>query len=261
MAGQDYYKILGVSKDTDTAQIKAAYRDLAFKFHPDRNQGDLDTQDKMKALNEAYAVLSDTKKRRDYDALQQQYGSAGAYTHFRQTYSEQDIFSGTDINKVFEELAKSFGLRNFEEISKEFYGKNNAFEFKDANVHFKGFFFSGTVNPGRAFSRMNAPGLLARAAQTLLNNISGGQIPQRSKDIHDTIRIDPDLAEKGGSHAYYHKQRAKKLIVKIPPGIRHGQQIRLGGMGGEDSRGNGDLYLKVDVKQSILNYIRKHLPF
>lgn len=261
MARQDYYEILGVSKNTDTAQIKAAYRDLAFKFHPDRNQGDLDTQDKMKALNEAYAVLSDAKKRQDYDAFQQQYGSTGAYTHFRETYSEQDIFSGTDINKVFEELAKSFGLRNFEEISKEFYGKNNAFEFKNANVHFKGFFFSGTVNPGRVFSRMKTSGLLGQATRTLLNNISGGHMAQHCKDLHDTIRIDPDLAEKGGSHAYYHKQRTKKLVVKIPPGIRHGQQIRLGGMGEEGSTGPGDLYLKVEVKQSILNYIRKHLPF
>lgn len=261
MADQDYYEVIGVSKDADTAQIKAAYRDLALKFHPDRNQGNPGAVDKMKALNEAYAVLADEKKRRDYDGLRQQYGSTQGYTHFRQTYSEQDIFSGTDIHKVFEDLAKSFGFRNFEEISKEFYGKNNSFEFGNSKVHVKGFFFSGTMKPGRVFSKMNASGLLGRATQTLLKNISGGQIPLQSRDFHDTIRIDSDLAAKGGPYAYYHKWQDKKLVVKIPPATRQGQKIRLGGMGEQGSGGSGDLYLKVETKSSLLNSIRRVLPF
>lgn len=254
MAGQDYYNILGVSKDADTARIKAAYRDLALKFHPDRNQDNPEAADRMRELNEAYAVLSDPKKRQDYDGLRQQYGSSRGYTHFRQTYSDQDIFSDTDIHKVFEDLAKSFGLRNFEEISKEFYSGNN-------NIHVKGFFFSGTINPGKAFSGIKPSGILGRAARTLLNNISGGQIPMRGEDLHDTIRIDPDLAANGGPYAYYHKWRDKKLVVKIPPGTRPGQKIRLGGMGREGSGGNGDLYLKIETKSSLLNTIKKVLPF
>jgi len=260
MADQDYYEILGVVKDADTAKIKAAYRELAFQFHPDRNENNPDAAGKMKALNEAYAVLSDEKKRRDYDALRQRYGSSQGYTHFRQTYSEQEIFSGTDINKVFEDLAKSFGFRNFEEISKEFHGKNNSFEFKNFNLQFKGFFFSGTMKPGKTFSKMNS-GLLGKAARTLLNNISGGQIPLRGEDLHDTIRIDPDLAANGGPYAYYHKWRNTKLIVKIPAGTRQGQKIRLGGMGKEGRSGAGDIYLKVETKSSLLNTIRRVLPF
>ena len=91
MENQDYYQILGISKDTDKLQIKAAYRDLAFKFHPDRNKGNSYAIDKMKQINEAYAVLSDSKKRGDYDSLRQQYDPADAYSQFRKSYSDKDI--------------------------------------------------------------------------------------------------------------------------------------------------------------------------
>ena len=76
----------------------------------------------MKQINEAYAVLSNAEKRSEYDRMRQQYGSA-AYQQFRQGYSEQDIFSGSDVNQILEQMARAFGLRGFDEIFKEFYGK------------------------------------------------------------------------------------------------------------------------------------------
>jgi molecular chaperone DnaJ len=66
METQDYYQILNVSKDADMTQIKKAYRDLAVEYHPDRNMDDPAALDTMKQINEAYAVLSDSKKRQDY---------------------------------------------------------------------------------------------------------------------------------------------------------------------------------------------------
>ena len=262
MANQDYYKILGVLKDADAAQIKAAYRDLAFKFHPDKNKGNSDTADKMKQLNEAYAVLSDIKKRCDYDSLQQQYGSAQAYTHFRKSYSDQDIFSGTDIHKVFDELARSFGFRNFDDISKEFYGKKgNVFEFKAADSNFKGFFFFGALNLGKTPLKINFPGKMGWLARTLLQHISGAGMSLQGKDFHDTIQIDPDLARKGGPYAYYHTWKSKKLVVKIPPDVRSGQQIRLAGMGEKGKGESGDLYLKIETKPSLISKIKNYLPF
>ena len=64
---RDYYEVLGVSKDADDAAIKKAYRALAKKYHPDMNPGDAEAEKKFKEASEAYAVLSDAEKRRQYD--------------------------------------------------------------------------------------------------------------------------------------------------------------------------------------------------
>ena len=66
-AKRDYYEVLGVSKDADDATIKKAYRQLAKKYHPDMNPGDKEAEIKFKEASEAYAVLSDADKRRQYD--------------------------------------------------------------------------------------------------------------------------------------------------------------------------------------------------
>jgi len=66
---QDYYKILGVDRSASSKEIKKAYRKLAQKYHPDRNQGDKRAENHFKSVNEAYEVLSDAEKRRKYDQL------------------------------------------------------------------------------------------------------------------------------------------------------------------------------------------------
>lgn len=97
MSRRDYYDVLGVGKDSDAAGIKRAYRSLAMKYHPDINQDDTQAIDKMKEINEAYAVLSDRKKRQIYDT----YGHAGL-----EGMSTSDIFSSVDFGSLFRE----FGL-------------------------------------------------------------------------------------------------------------------------------------------------------
>ena len=121
MEQKDYYQILGIPQTAESQEIKEAYRQLAFKFHPDRNKEDPVAAEKMKTVNEAYAVLSNPAKRREYDSLRQQFG-ASAYSQFRKTYSDQDIFNGSDIHQVFEEVAKTFGFRGFNEIFKKCIG-------------------------------------------------------------------------------------------------------------------------------------------
>ena len=101
MSQIDYYKVLGIEPEAESEEIKTAYRDLAFKYHPDRNQDNPAAAEKMKRVNEAYAVLSDPGKRRAYNALRDQYGHA-AHDHFRKSYSDQDIFTGSDIHQIFE---------------------------------------------------------------------------------------------------------------------------------------------------------------
>ncbi|HHW59544.1 MAG TPA: DnaJ domain-containing protein, partial [Bacteroidales bacterium] len=69
MEYKDYYKILGVSKNSSTEDIKKAYKKLALQYHPDKNPGNKEAEEKFKEINEAYEVLSDPEKRKRYDEL------------------------------------------------------------------------------------------------------------------------------------------------------------------------------------------------
>ena len=99
----DYYKILGVPKNASSGEIKKAYRKLALKYHPDKNNGNKEFEAKFKEISEAYAVLSDPEKRKQYDT----YGSTG----FRQRYSREDIFRGVDIDEILRQFG--FGTSGF----------------------------------------------------------------------------------------------------------------------------------------------------
>ncbi|MGA7145065.1 MAG: DnaJ C-terminal domain-containing protein [Desulfobacterales bacterium] len=103
MAETDYYKILGVNKTASAADIKKAYRKLAMKYHPDHTKGDKSAEEKFKKISEAYAVLSDKEKRKQYDT----FGSAG----FQQRYSQEDIFRGSDFESILNELFGGSGSR------------------------------------------------------------------------------------------------------------------------------------------------------
>lgn len=103
MPEKDYYKIMGVDKNASDEEIKKAYRKLAMKYHPDHAKGDKDAEEKFKEISEAYAVLSDKKKRKQYDT----YGSRD----FHQRYSQEDIFKGFDFSDIFKEFG--FGGANF----------------------------------------------------------------------------------------------------------------------------------------------------
>ncbi|MBN2514525.1 MAG: DnaJ domain-containing protein [Deltaproteobacteria bacterium] len=255
MEQKDYYEILGLEQNVTTKQIKNAYRKLALQYHPDRNRDDPTAADKMKAVNEAYAVLSNPQKRNEYDAIRQQFGSS-AYTRFRQTYSEQDIFSGSDINRIFEEIARSFGLRGFDEIFKEFYGQGyRTFEFKQPGFTARGFMFTGPFG-GKNQNSTAIPtgGVLGKLSRHLFKKISGIELPENGRDIDEIIYLSPEQANRGGPHPYLFKKKLKKLMITIPSGVRDGQKIRLSGMGEDGTSGgkSGDLYLKVHIKKPLL---------
>jgi len=262
MSQRDYYQILGVKKDAGPKEIKDAYRQLAFKYHPDRNKENPESSEEMKSVNEAYAVLSDTAKKQEYDNLRQRFGSS-AHHQFRSNYSEQDIFSGSDINHVFEEMAKAFGFRGVDDIFREFYGKEyRTFQFKRPGIFAGGFIFTGPFNRGKNGPSMLPPsGKLGKLSRFLLKQISGFQVAKNGKDVDDVIRLTPEQALKGGPYAYFLRKKSKKLVVKIPSGVREGQRIRLAGMG-EDGKGggtSGDLYLKVQIKRPLIQKIKKSI--
>jgi curved DNA-binding protein len=89
----DYYKTLGVEKGATEDQIKSSYRKLAMKYHPDRNPGDKAAEEQFKTISEAYAVLSDSEKRKNYD----KFGDKQFHQHF----SQEDIFRGADFHNIF----------------------------------------------------------------------------------------------------------------------------------------------------------------
>jgi curved DNA-binding protein len=100
---EDYYKTLGVEKSASVSDIKKAYRKLAMKYHPDHTKGDKAAEEKFKKITEAYAVLSDPEKRKQYDT----FGSAD----FQQRYTQEDIFRNFDLGDIFKEFG--FGGSGF----------------------------------------------------------------------------------------------------------------------------------------------------
>ncbi|MBC2712677.1 MAG: DnaJ domain-containing protein [Desulfosarcina sp.] len=260
MAQQDYYQILGVDRNADAKKIKEAYRELAFKYHPDRNEKNPASSEMMKLINEAYAVLSDAEKRRTYDAMQHRFGD-NAYGQFRNTYTEQDIFNGSDVHQIFEEMARSFGLRGVDSIFSDFYGSGyKRFEFRQRGLHGKGFIYRGGFGRGgfgkrrgRAMAGSASPGV-GRFAKYLFQKVTGLSLPQMGEDIYDTINLTPEFVRSGGPYPYHHHRRSKKLVVNIPAGTKEGQQIRLSQMGAAGKNGGtaGDLYLKVKFKKPLL---------
>jgi DnaJ-class molecular chaperone len=256
MEQRDYYEILGVPSEANEKQIKAAYRKLAFQYHPDRNTGDSESANKMKAINEAYAVLSNPSKRKHYDDLRQKFGSS-AYNRFRSTYTESDIFRGSDINRIFEEMARAFGFRGFDDIFNEAYGEGyRTFEFKRPGFSARGFVFTG---PLRRSAQQQAPPLvLGKLSRYLIEKLTGVELPQNGMDVTETIDLTPQEAKDGGPYPYYYRKKSKKLVVMLPKGLQEGSRIRLAGMGEEGKGGAkpGDLYLRVKITKPLVQKLK-----
>ena len=118
MATTDYYKALGVDKNASPEEIKKAFRKLAVKYHPDRNPNDKAAEDKFKDINEAYAVLSDPKKKEEYDT----YGSSG----FHKQYSQEDIFRGFDFSNAYKDMGAGGGEDIFSRLFGGGFGRGGA---------------------------------------------------------------------------------------------------------------------------------------
>ncbi|MDH3799779.1 MAG: hypothetical protein OES70_14125 [Desulfobacterales bacterium] len=102
------------------------------------------------------------------------------------------------------------------------------------------------------------PGSIGKLTRFFLKQFSGIELPENGADRNDSIWLSPELARQGGPYAYYLRKKDKKLVVKIPSGVKHNQQIRLAGMG-EDGKGGGkagDLYLKVRIRKPLLKSVK-----
>jgi DnaJ-class molecular chaperone len=280
MEQRDYYKVLGVGEIAGADEIKKAYRNLAFRYHPDRNAG---SEEMMKTINEAYAVLSNPGKKIEYDSLRQQYGPS-ARDQFRQHYTDQDIFRDSDISQVFEEFSKIFGFSSPQDIFSRngFYGPNyRTYEFKSPGGAGKGFFFyrpmrdayqeglkmppDQTRQVAGIGQRMTASiGLKILALfQKMLAKRLGIELPERGRDLHDVVRITREEAAAGGkiNYLYTKQDNPRNLLITLPQGIRDSQPIKLKALGeaGKNGGDSGDLYLKVKISRQFAEIIREFI--
>jgi DnaJ-class molecular chaperone len=268
MGRKDYYKILGVSETATPHEIKKTYRNLAFRYHPDRNPG---SQEQMKEINEAYAVLSNPDKRREYDLLRQSFG-ATARDRFRQTHTDEDIFRNSDINHIFEELSRIFGFSRPEDIfsSDAFYGRTyREFKFKGPGMSGGGFFFSGPL--GDVFGRAKTPtGKESMATKLVLKGLGklqkmaakklGIVLPEKGRDLIDSLTVKPEEASSGVKVRYSINRpgKSKEILITVPVGIKEGQKIKLRGLGEDGKNGgeSGDLLLVVRMRRPFIERLK-----
>lgn len=216
----DYYEILGVSKKADKDQIKKAYRKLALKYHPDKNSGDKDSEAKFKEISEAYAVLSDPEKRKQYDT----YGAAG----FHQRYSQEDIFKGFDINEILRQFGFGGGFSSS--------GFRGGMGGGSAQHGFNSFFSQNPAGAGHGFA-----GCGGGCAQPVKGQDLTYQITVSLEDVLHGTDKQITLRTNG---------KTENVSVKIPKGIEEGKKLRLKGKGAQAPPGGiaGDLYLKIQVE-------------
>ena len=227
MAKRDYYDVLGVKKAATEEEIKKAYRKLAMKYHPDRNPGNRqEAEERFKEINEAYAVLSDKDKRRQYD----QFGPSG----FSQRYSQEDIFRGFDINDLFKDLGFS---------TNDVFGRIFGRAGRGGRVHYGGF---GDVFGSRG-GQGGDPGDMFSGQGYQRESPFG----QQGQDIQSELNLSFEEAALGTEKKVRLPQNGKfaEVTVKVPAGIESGKKLRLAGKGmrGPDGSPPGDLYLKVNV--------------
>lgn len=253
---KDYYKILGVNKSASKEDIKKAFRNLAHKFHPDKG-GD---EGKFKEVNEAYSVLSDDKKRAEYDA----YGRV-----FSDGTGGQG-FGGFD----FSQFTQGGGFEQFDfgDIFGEFFGggRQRARRGRDISIDIELTFEEAVFGVERKI-------LLTKTAVCEICQGSGGSPGTqfdtcktcngkgKIKEVRGTFfgsftseRVCPNCTGSGkipkercrNCKGTGSVRKESEINVKIPPGIENGEMIRISGGGEEIVRGTaGDLYIKVHVKR------------
>jgi curved DNA-binding protein len=274
----DYYSILGVSKNASSEEIKKAFRKLAVRYHPDKNAGNKEAEDKFKQVNEAYEVLSDEEKRKKYDKFgenwnkipegaqgQYQYGpgSGGASYHYEGDPGEFFDRNGGDFSNIFEQFfgrpGKGSGAggaraRNVQaeitiSLEDAYHGVAQIIEVGGQKIRIK-------LKPGTYEGLViklagKAPGSKGKAGDLYLT--IHVMVPDRYQleglNIRQQVRIDLFTAMLGGEKEV--ETLSGKLKVKIPEGTQNGKVLKLKGKGMpkyDHANVHGDLLLEIQVQ-------------
>lgn len=238
MRKRDYYEILGVDKHVDGNAIKKAYRNLAMKYHPDRNPGrEKEANEKFKEINKAYEVLGDPEKRRQYDM----FGTAAT----------GDIFGSPFTRSGFEEVMSDFGKGGlgFDFLSSIFDGfelfrRPGRMEFRTRRPDGKTFHGHIPLEDmlGDLFGTRAGGG--RKRADVSFGDVYNQQ--NRDDDIHERLTISPEKARHGVKMEY--KRGKGRIEITIPAGVKTGERVRYKGARLKLDGKPGDLYVHVTVR-------------
>jgi curved DNA-binding protein len=276
---KNYYEILGVAREAAPEEIKKAYRQLALKFHPDRNPGNRQAEERFKEISEAYGVLMDPEKRKQYDLLSRTPFGAGRRPDFAYTQEEifRDIFNNPQANDVFSELGREFarmGFRFDERFFDHLFFGGQGFFFiigGPGGVHYRtpGRSQGQPRNGAEIFSPMLGNVLIPRGVSLrgrvaswlfrkgigfFLRRLLPDAFPSspgasNSLDLVYTFPLSPEDASSATTKEVSLPRDGKleRLTVKIPAGVRDGMMLRLKGKGKNKGGKAGDLYLKIHL--------------
>lgn len=263
-SSQDFYEILGVPRSASKEDIKAAYRKLALQYHPDRNK-DSGAEERFKQISEAYAVLSDDDKRRQYDA----FGKEGVYQRYG---SEEDIFRGTDFSDVFR--GTGFGGFGFDEIFSQLFGGGGRREPRrgdDISLRIQMRLEDVVHDSSReieiprseACPVCGGSGAAPGSSPRTCPQCGGSGQVQRTQSAGFARFIRVESCDKCGGRGTIIDnpcreckgrgvvRRTRKLRIEIPAGVDDGHTLRMRGEGEAGPRGTppGDLYMVINIPE------------